>query len=372
MEIGQRLKPYLDNFAGFLKKNKRYSVGVDIGSDSIKIVELEKSKGAIKLKNYALIKVKSGLDRDKIRKSSGQIVEDIFKKMSINQREVNLAIPSYSSFVTLIEVLGSKEPNIEKEIESNITKYIPINLDDVVYDWKVIDFRESTKEENPNIKGDDLIDENSQKTKVLLVSTTKNISNDYEKSFEKSNLEVGSIEVDCFSIQRAFLGNQTGNYLIIDIGGKVTNFIGILKGQLIFNRNIDLAGNKLTELISKTLNVNNERAEMIKLKQGLKTDSKEILESVLKPFCDSIVEQAQKRIAEFKDLEEVNLDKIILNGGTSEMIGFKDYIEEKLGIDVVYGNPWSRIEYPKEIKDKILAYSPFFSVAVGLALIDFE
>lgn len=371
MEIGQRLKPYLDNFTGFLKKNKRYSVGVDIGSSSIKIVELEKSKGAIKLKNYALIKIKSDLNRDKIRKSSGQIVENIFKKMSINQKEVNLAIPSYSSFVTLIEVLGNKESIIEKEIEKNISKYIPINLDDVVYDWKIINFEEN-KEEIQNIKNDDSINENSEKTKVLLVSTTKNVSNDYEKSFEKSNLEVGSIEVDCFSIQRAFLGNQTGNYLIIDIGGKVTNFIGILKGQLVFNRNIDLAGDKLTELISKTLKVNKERAEMIKLKQGLKTDSKEILESVLKPFCDSIIEQAQKRIAEFKDLEEVSLDKIILNGGTSEMIGFKDYIEEKLGVDVVYGNPWSRIEYPKEIKDKILSYSPFFSVAVGLALIDFE
>jgi type IV pilus assembly protein PilM len=295
--------------------------------------------------------------------------------MSINYKEVNLAIPSYSSFITLVDVPGKKDSEIEKELKRDIGKHIPVDLKEVVYDWKIIDFKNENELNQKSEESKIGLEENiSNEKKVLLVSTTRSVSNEYEKSFEKNNFKINSIEVDCFSTQRALLGdNKPGNYLIIDIGSKVTNFIGVMEGQLIFNRNIDLAGNKLTELISKTLKISRDRAEILKIKQGLKTDSKEVYENIFKPFCDSIVEQAQKRIEEFNTFESDRiLKKIILSGGGSEITGLKGYLKDELGVEIVYGNPWSKIDYPKELEDKILSYSPFFSVAVGLALIDLE
>jgi type IV pilus assembly protein PilM len=383
VEIVQKAKSCLDYAVGFLNEDRYHSVGVDIGSDSIKIVELEKSKNKIKLKNYALVKMRAGLDREDIRKFSGKIVKDILEKMSINYKKVNLAIPSYSSLINLIEISGKDDKEVEKEILENASKYIPVNLEDVIFDWIIIDSdqnaisnstissderNKSNDEENKKIEKNPL----NLSKKALLVSTMKNVSNQYEKSFEDNGLSINSIEVDCFSLQRALLEDDDKNYLIIDIGNKITNFIGVHKGQLLFNRNIDLAGSKLTELIAKSFNVKKDRAEMIKIKQGLKTDSKEILKNVLEPFCDSIINQADKILGEFDELKKDDISKVVLSGGGSEMVGFKEYLEERFKKDVVFGNPWKDIDYPEEIKDIILALSPFFGVAVGLALIDLE
>ena len=378
----QKIQPYLDNIASYFKKSKSHSIGVDIGSSSIKLVELEKVNGKIKLKNYAIVKIQDDLSRQEIRDFSGQMVEKILNDLSIKSKAINIAIPSYSSLITLIEVSSQDEKEIEKEIELEASKYIPVDLEDVVYDWKIIKseiFTNKSEEisqtdENLEIeqKQNELLKTGLEKTKVLLVSTMRNVSNEYEKSFDEGNLNIDAIEVDCFSTIRALLRGREGTYLIMDIGGKVTNFIGVYKGQLLFNRNIDLAGNKLTELISKNLNVNKNRAETMKIKQGFDSDSKVIIENVLNPFCDSLVEQAQKKLDEFEEFKNAKLDKIVLMGGTSEMKGLKQCIENKMKTDTVYGNPWAGIIYPTELKEKILSASPFFGVAVGLALIDLE
>jgi Tfp pilus assembly PilM family ATPase len=110
----------------------------------------------------------------------------------------------------------------------------------------------------------------------------------------------------------------------------------------------------------------------MKIEQGFESDSKEVVQNILEPTFNSIIEQAQKNLGEFDEFKTENIDKLILSGGTSELKGAKEYIQNKIKTEVVYGNPWAKIEYPKEIEKKILATSPFFGVAVGLALIGLE
>ncbi len=403
MEIEKQIKPYLDSIASYFKKIKGSAVGVDIGSDSLKIVKLKKTGGKIKLENYALIKIQEELTRQEIRKISGSLIKKALEDMSVGEKKINIGIPSYSSLITLMEVSGETEKEIEREIEYEAAKCIPVDLSEVVFDWQILDLTESsiigeTLENNnivnnleknqpskvlvqDEIKTEDLQNKNASlaiearlnNKKVLLVSTMKEISNDYQKSLEENGLEINSIEVDCFSTQRSLLKNQSGNYLIIDIGGKVTNIVGIYKGQLLFNRNIDSAGNKLTELIAKNLNISQERAEKMKLKQGMKSDSDSVNKNIMEPFFDSIIEQAQKSMEKIEEFKNIKLDKVILSGGASETIGLKDYIQSKMGgVEVVYGNPWAGIEYPAEIKDRLFSVAPFFGVAVGLAMIDLD
>lgn len=402
MEIENRFQPYLDNIASYFKKIKGSSIGIDIGGDNLKIVKLKKTGGVIKLENYAIIKIKEGLNRQELRKISGKIVKKVLGDMGIKDKKINIAIPSYSSLITLMEVSGQTETEIKSEIEYEAPKYIPADLSEVLFDWQIIETEAENSNENQNKTQEKVVtneikekqvnqsfqkkhknlgnrnEENILKeiegknNKILLVSTMKNVSDEYQKSFDENGLDIDSIEVDCFSIQRSLLKGQKGNYLIIDMGGKVTNIIGIHKGQLLFNRNIDLAGDKLTELIAKSLNVEKERAEKMKLKQGMENDSVSVNNNIIEPFFTAIANQAQKSIDKFDEFKGEKLDKVILTGGVSETIGLKDFLKDKMKADVVYGNPWAGIEYPAEIKDKLLSTAPFFGVAVGLALIDLE
>lgn len=390
-----KLQSYLNNIASYFKKSKSHSIGIDLGSNNLKIVELQKKGEKIILKNYALVKMDRSLSADELRDFSGEIVSEILDKMSIRKKDISIAIPSYSSLITLLEIAGETEEEIKREVEYEAAKYIPVNLNEVVFDWQII--KSATKNiypavasmENANkidtekegagmsgvIVGNEVGTGNEasvNKNKVLLVSVMKEISSQYQKSFNDRGLKIDSIEIDCFSAQRSLLQGQKKNYLILDIGGKVSNFIGVYEGQLLFNRNIDLAGNKITELISKSLEINEERAEKIKIEQGFESDSQSVVKNILEPAFNSILEEAQKNLKEFPELEENKIEKIILTGGTSNLKGLKDFVQNKMGIEVVYGNPWAKVEYPKEIEKKILAMGPFFGVAVGLALIGLE
>ncbi|MCK5080951.1 MAG: type IV pilus assembly protein PilM [Candidatus Moranbacteria bacterium] len=371
----QKLQSYFNNIASYFKKSKSHSIGIDLGGNNLKIVELQKKGGKIKLKNYALVKMEKDLSRRDLRYFSGQIVSKILADMSISKKDISIAIPSYSSLMTLLEVSGQSREEIESEIEYEASKYIPVDLSEVVFDWQIIESVSMLKKVGSNEKEN--LDQKTdspalKKSKVLLISVMKNISSEFQKSFQDNNLSIESIEVDCFSIQRALLGKEKKNYLILDIGGKVTNIIGIYKGQILFNRNIDLAGVKITDLIAKSLNVGKERAEKLKINQGFEFDSEIVVKNILEPVFDSIIEEAQKNLKEFEEFKEESLDKIILSGGTAKVRGAKDYIQDKMKVEVVYGNPWSKVEYPKKIEKKILNNSPFFGVAVGLALIGLE
>lgn len=376
--MNEKVQSCLNNIAIYFKKSKSHAIGVDLGSNNLKIVELQKKRGKIKLKNYALVKMEKELSREELRLFSGQMVAKIFKDISVKGKVVNLAIPSYSSLITSIEVSGRSDEEIKSEIEYEAAKYIPVDLDDVVFDWQIVEKKKEAKEvtEQTKEEQDNLVESlkkkkiEEEKKRVLLVSVMKGISDQYQESFEKEKLGIEVIEVDCFSIRRSLLAGHKGSNLILDIGDKITNIIGVYNGQILFNQNIDLAGRKITELIAKSLNISKERAESVKAEQGFKSDSEIVVKNILEPILNSIIEQVNKNVGEFKEFEKDPIENIILSGGVSQMKGLKDYVQNKTGKRVVFGNPWASIDYPENLKEQILASSPFFGVAVGLALIN--
>jgi len=370
VEVENKLQSYLNNIASYFKKSKSHSVGIDLGNNSLKIVELEKKDGKIKLKNYALVKMKESLSEKDVRFFSGQMVFEVLKELSIKKKDISIAIPSYSSFITLIEVAGQTEEEIKGEIEYEAVKYIPVDLEEVVFDWQIIEtpLSKNKKQKTEKNLAEVQKEIELETSKVLLVSTMKNVSSELQKSFNNKKLSIDSIEVNCFSLQRALSHDKKDTCLIFDMGGKITNIIGVKEGQLLFNRNIDLAGDRITDLIAKSLNISRDRAEKLKKEQGFKSDSKIVVENILKPVFDSIMKEAKKNMEEFEEFKMGTVNKIILSGGTSDMEGAKEYIQSKMKIEVFKGNPWSQVEYPKEIEKKILAKNSFFGIAVGLAL----
>ncbi len=375
MELEQKIQSYLNNVASYFKKSKSHSIGIDFGNNSLKIVELEKKDGKIKLKNYALVEMRDDLSEKDLRLFSGQIVLNILKGVSMKKKDFNIAIPSHSSFITLIEVSGQTEAEIKGEVEYAASKYIPVDLSEVIFDWQIVEASsilsaETEKKNERKISSKTKTDEISKKSKVLLVSIMKNVSSEFQKAFNDNNLSIDSIEVGCFSLQRSLLCKDDKNYLIVDIGKRITNIIGIYKGQLLFNRNIDLAGDQITKLMAKSLNVSFDRAEKLKKEKGFESDSKIVVKNILEPVFDSIMKEALDDLEKFEEFKSNSIDQIILSGGTSAMIGVKAYVEKKMKKEVILGNPWSKIEYSKEIGKNITAMRPFFAVATGLALVN--
>jgi type IV pilus assembly protein PilM len=377
---------YFKNWKGFFKKEKTHSIGVDIGGDNFKIVELKKESGQVVLKNYALVRVSKSASHkdDMLSDYLGAVLRKVFDEMKIKSNKINVALPTTSSLITLIEVENKEGEYLKQAIELEAPKYIPVDLKDIVYDWQVIENPkkkvhkedENNKESVEKKKADNSTDSKSLKTdtkKVLLVSVMKEVSKKFQEIFSKNNFEVDYLEVDCFPIKKSLIRNSRGSYIILDIGGRASNIIGVYNGNIIFNRNIDIAGSRLTDLIANTLGVGRKKAENIKIEKGFSDDSFKVAENVIKPFFDNLVNQVKKTQEEFYEFFKDNgIEAIVLTGGTSQMNGLKDYLEKELETKIYYGNPWAGISCNDKIKEKLYSLSPYFAIATGLALLGLE
>ena len=196
----------------------------------------------------------------------------------------------------------------------------------------------------------------------------KDISAQYEKVIANAGLAIDSLEVDAFSLNRALTERRQGCHLIIDLGYQITNVVVVSNGNILINRTINVAGGKITSTLSKSLGINWQRAEQIKIERGFNNVDEELKKSTFLPVLKMITEETQKIIDNFKtEYPEKNIEQIILSGGTAKLAGVDKYFQTNLNIKTIIANPFEGIAYPDKISSTITNYQPIFSVAVGLA-----
>lgn len=382
----------LKKFTSFFKKKEKYSVGIDIGSSNIKIVELENNEGKLVLRNYVIVDVDKelvlGERNNLVVKEASLVIRKALEEAGIKTKKVNSAVPSFASLITTLEIPRMNKNEIENVVNVEAPKYIPAPMAEVIFGWQIIsgtpldeDMKGQRKKEqqnnqqNPEDQQKGTNNEANpieEKIRILLVAVMKDVSKKFEDVIRKTGLDVGYLEVDAFSLKRSLIGNDLGNYIILDVGQKITNVILVSKGNLVISRNIDIAGNKFTEVISKGLGIGHEKAVQLKMKHGLEIDQKfgvKLLDPVLRILANEI----KKEVDIFnKNYPNEKMDGVILSGGTSRLKGLNGFIQAETGIKTFFGNPWAKLEYPEKLKEVLYGYGPAFAVAIGLAMLSFE
>lgn len=355
----------------FLKNKKNYFLGVDFGTSSVKIVELYYKDNKVYLSNYGVIDFGSESGKLNYEEKKDDIVKYIkstLHKMDVKTTQINAAIPGQSGLSVVVEFPEMDEEELGKAVKLEAGKHIPSPLDEVFLSWDLVS--------RPKVQGALLrkdkkkgAENKTGKMEVLLVAALKNEVLKYEDVAKASNLEIKSLELDIFSIARAFVGEERGTFLIVDIGFKSSNLILVDKGTVKISRSLSVGGQEITNLIKTTLNTSWDEAEKIK-----KSD-KEFFDPngqvSLIPVFNSIVSEAKRIINEFHGKEGMDnrVDNIIVSGGTSKLKGINSYFTKTLGVQAVTGNPWKRVLHKDPRLDSMMdELGASFSVALGLAL----
>lgn len=352
---------------------KNTFLGIDIGISSIKIVEIKVTNNKPILSNYAWMGIGS-LGRE-IQDGSfsddlGNQLKKLLREGGFKSTDAHVAIPAFGGLITLVEFPEMNKDDLDQAIKFEAHKYIPTSLDDVVLSWDVVNKKISDanlirKKDEAEEAAAPPVSANS-KLQVLLVAAPKSKVASYEKLVKSAGLSLKSIEIESFSILRSLIGNDLGNFVVVDIGARVCNIILVEKGVIKTNRNIDAGGRDLTKTIARSMDIDEERAERFKL-SGKNLLGKEA--SVKLQTIDMIIAEIQRVMDNYyKNSKDRRIDKIILSGGTAGLSGIEDYFSQALGIKTVVGNPFSRIEYDKKLEAKINEMKSRFSVSVGLAL----
>lgn len=355
--------------------NKRF-IGIDIGTSNIKIVELKVSGNRPVLTNYAWVHIHDFMVGGDLKSAYfdtilPEYIKRMFAESKMTGREANFSIPAFGGLITLIEFPDMKKEDLDQAIKFEAHKYIPVSLEDVVLSWDIVSRKSVSKlidrgeilAENKN-----RIPENKSNDKigVLLVAAPKNKVIKYEKLAKDANLELKSIEIESFSMVRALVGNDQGNFVIVDIGSRVCNIILVEKGVIKANRNIDAGGKDISRVIAKSMSVSDEKAIVLKIsgKNFLNGES-----NLSFPVIDLIIGEISRVLnSYYKEKADMAIDGIILSGGTAGLSGISEYFSKALNIKTTIGNPLGRIEYDKRIEPKVKEIGNQFSVAIGLAL----
>lgn len=339
------------------RKKAKGSLGIDIGTSAIKLVELERKDKRHILRAYGIFLMNEYLkDKDKRLNPAldsdaqlAEMIKKVIKEAEIKTRETRLSIPVYSSFSTLINLPAMPEKEISAAIPFEARKYIPIPISDVILDWTVVSDQTSA----------------SSGIQVLVVAVTKDFLSRHARIAKLAGLSIRVIEAETFSLARSLIGNDKSTILLIDAGASFINVSIIDSGYARVTRNLEIGGIEFTKEISRKMNISLEEAEEAK-KAIRGNEIKEIGQSVL----DAISAEIEKIIYHYYNKYNKKIEKYILVGGGASLPGLIDYFISRLGIEISVGDPFARVAYPPVLEPAIKELGPSLAVAVGLAMRD--
>jgi type IV pilus assembly protein PilM len=347
----------------FFSKKISY-LGIDIGTSCVKTVELKKEKKNIKLLTYGFTENKEEMVKGDFFsniKYTAKLLSELVEKSGAESRNAVAALPAHSVFSSIINLSNVDKKDIASAIHWEAKKLIPLPLDQMALDWKEINYKDKE-------------DKNNKNTKILLTGAPKNLVKKYIDIFKEAKINLLSLETETFSLIRCLIGNDKSTIMLIEVGMSTTDISIVSNGISILNRSIDIGGLAITRSISHNLNIGMKRAEQFKYDLGISSfDSsdnaipKTIIESI-----NPIINEVKHMISLFESKGNPSIEKIILSGGSSMLPNLTKYFEKIFNINVVIGDPWSRIAYPLDLEPVLKEIGPRLSVAVGLAIREIE
>ena len=339
---------------------KKNVIGLDIGSSSVKLVELREGKNGYKLQHLAISPLPPEAIVDGALMDSVTIIDTIRDLVSstTKTRDVVTSVSGHSVIVKKITLPFMTERELRDSINWEAERHIPFDINDVNLDFQIL----GAGSENP-----DLMD-------VILVAAKKDIINDYISVVMEAGLSPLVVDIDAFALE-----NMVGiNYdidrddmvAIVNVGASVTN-ITILKNNVsAFTRDVFKGGNQITEEIQRQLHVDYEEAEKMKVGQKSDSSSQGVVEEVLKSASESLAVEIGNSIDFFQSTGTYQkISRLFLSGGGSKVKDFDGILQQQIGVPVEMANPFKRIEYSE--KDFDLEYlrdiGPVMAVGVGLA-----
>jgi len=333
-------------------------VGIDIGSKSVKIVELEKSAQGFSLLasgivGYSGAPVDKLIDEKEIAGAS-EIIRKLHKEAGVSSKDVNISIPESQVFTRTIKFPLLTDAEIASAIKWESEQYIPIPINEAIIQHTVLERNETSTP--PDVL-------------VLLVAAPRVMVEKYTKVVVAAGLNPIAVETELIAMSRS-LAPLGKTVLLLDFGANSTD-IAIAKNTLLsFSRSIPIAGEAFTRAVAQTLGVNQVQAEEYKKTYGLSGSQLEgKVKMALEPILRLAVDEIKKAIHYYQTEEKGEAPSaIFISGGSSGMPDIITMLTTLLGIEVLVANPFQKVGTDPETAKKLSPYAPLYSVAVGLAM----
>jgi type IV pilus assembly protein PilM len=339
-------------------------IGLDIGSASVKAVELTARAKGIELQHVGIAKLPPEAIVQGAFLNSTAIVEAIREAVNgagTRTKNVATAVSGHSLIVKKISLPSMTRDELEESIRWEAEQYIPFDINEVNLDFQILSSGETEGQMD-----------------VLLVAAKKDLIDDYVNVITEAGLHPAVLDVEAFAVENAF----EANYEVVpdevvalaDIGSQVVNINIISNGVPAFTRDISTGGNVYTEEIQKALSIGWEEAERIKIGGSSTEQSQEVVPQEVEQAMQSVTDTVTAEISRSLDFfaataAESRINRIVLTGGGSRVSGLDAAFHSKTNIPVEHLNPLARripsSRFDQEFLEEV---GPTLGVSVGLAL----
>lgn len=364
--------------SSFFAPKAQSVIGIDIGSSAIKIVQIRKKRGRAVLETYGELAlgpyadVEAGRSTSLPREKIIEALKDIMREAKTTSLSCGIALPLSSSLITFITVPLVPDKQLSDVISIEARKYIPVPMNEVMFDYSVIPNEDSFSTDDQDVEGKKKDESKPAERKpldVLVVAIHNEYVNNYQAISLSAGLQTAFYEIEIFSSIRAVVEQGIQAMMIIDMGAQSTKLYILERGMLRASHIINRGSQDITLAISKSLSLSVNEAENLKRSFGLKggPEYKELTE-IITVNLDYIFYESNAALLNYQKKFSKNISKVILTGGGVLLKGFTELAKVSFQTEIVYANPFSKLETPAIMNEQFTQAGPEFAVAIGCAL----
>lgn len=337
-------------------------VGVDIGTSSIKVVQLIQQKGVAVLETYGEIalgpygKGEVGQSVNPPAEKTSEALNDLVREANVTAKTAGFGIPLSGSLISVITLPTKNRADLQTMVPLEARKYIPVPISEVSLDWFEI------PEEEAQFLGAQGVPRNVNATDVLLVAIHNQTLSRFETITASTKLRPKFYEVEPFSMARSAYQHGTAPTMVVDFGASGTRVFIIEFGIIDVSHTIPKGGQDITRALSQSKGLTFAEAEIHKREKGLLDNS------IGEASLDFIFSEARRILLTYQRKEGKAISEIVFVGGGAELKGILDVAGRYFDARVSLSTPFDKISAPAFIDNVLKEAGPSFAAAVGLAL----
>lgn len=337
---------------------KQSLVGLDIGSHTIKAVELEASGTSYRLTNWGISAplaeaIVDGEIMD--RQLVTDAITNLLESRGIKSRNVVAAVSGRAVIVKKITMNKLSADDAQQAIYWEAEQHVPYDINDVSLDFEIL--------------GDAPSD--SSLMQVLLVAAKKDMVMSFSDLIREAGLQPLIVDVDSFAAQNALEANYEFSasdvVAILNVGSEITNINIIQGGVPYFTKDLQVGGNSFTEAAQRKFGLSQVEAEAAVRGESAGLEVLPVVEQT----CEGIATALERAQAYLRTAGEAGaLTRIILCGGSSMTPGVSEFLNRRLNVPVELANPLARVSYDESLfaGQDVMRVAPLLTVGIGLAL----
>ncbi len=343
--------------------DRKRTVGLDIGSSSVKLIEILDTSDGYLLNNFAQIPLERGILVEGSIIDGNLLQEKISRLFEISGCKTRRVVTSLSGHKVIARKASfpvMEEEELRQLITDEAGNYLPFDdVHGVSFDFHIL----GESELSPG------------QMDVVLVAAKKDVVQSYLEVIEKAGLKDIIMDVDSFALETMYEANydfeDNDVVVLLNIGASMTNINVVKGGGSIFTRDISMGGHFITERIRDKLGATLEEAERFKMDSGDEDVQAGQVHASPMDQAEPLFVEIERSIDYFRSTHGGEyIKELILSGGSAKIKGIADALAGRLNVEAKIVRPFQNIAYDrKRFNPAIIEdIGPIAAVGIGLAL----